>query len=793
MYKVIWDAETNGILLTDKTTVSDVILFPRPVFFEELDLLGFDKNWKYPKVKEPLLWANGRRYFYKGEWIAEAKGGNIYESPQIVFMENGKKLALEPIALDLMIKKNQEAIFVLENEAMDFVEHTYKVYKKGRNKVDWFAVSFSGGKDSQTVLDIISRVVPPDEYIVVFTDTDMELPSTHKIVNETKTYYQNLYPELRFDTARGNLLSVESWREFGPPSRIHRWCCSVYKTSPFARFIKTLSNGNRQPRILVFEGVRGDESVRRGNYHRIAEGVKHINIINNRPIINWNEPEVFLYLFYRNIKINDAYRNGLQRVGCSICPFASEWSESIIKSIYPRLADKYLKIIKEYVGQLGIMDKSKITNYIAEGQWKKRAGGRGISLNGTRIDFIKNESIFEAVISEPRENFLEWIKTVGKVFYREQENKFWGEIKIKDEIFEFDLEKKVKNNKQIIKVKNADRDAIFLSKLKKILYKSTYCVHCGSCEAECPTGALRITPNVKIDLTLCAHCGNCSLGDRGCLVAKSLMQSDGGVGMSTKTSGIDKYSTFGMRREWVGSFLDNPESWFVNNALGPKQKDAMVNWLKDAELIDNKTKKYTKLCTSLQEIYLKNELLVWAVLWVNLYYNSNIVKWYILNTEWHREYSKNELLEMVKASHSNLSEGTVNNPLSALINMFDKTHLGNELKLGLIKVQGNKRYLYKMGTDDIHPTAIAYSLYRYAQGKSRYAMTVSEFYIAEQKEGPYRFWGISKERLENILRYLQENKNGIVRVDLSKGLDNIHLREDLKYTDVLELLVREAL
>lgn len=97
MYKIIWDIETNGVILTDKNVATDMILIPRPVFFEELDLLGFDKHWEYPKTKEPLLWANGRRYYYKGVKVAEARGGNIFEAPQIIIEENAKGLTMDKI------------------------------------------------------------------------------------------------------------------------------------------------------------------------------------------------------------------------------------------------------------------------------------------------------------------------------------------------------------------------------------------------------------------------------------------------------------------------------------------------------------------------------------------------------------------------------------------------------------------------------------------------------------------------------------------------------------------------
>ena len=73
MYNVKWDEKINGIQLTNEVTE---LPSPRPVFYEELDLLGFNNYWSYPKSKNPLLWAIGRRYYYKGELIASTKGGN---------------------------------------------------------------------------------------------------------------------------------------------------------------------------------------------------------------------------------------------------------------------------------------------------------------------------------------------------------------------------------------------------------------------------------------------------------------------------------------------------------------------------------------------------------------------------------------------------------------------------------------------------------------------------------------------------------------------------------------------
>ena len=81
MFKVIWDKENNGVRLTMAPPSGEALnVCPRPVFWEELDFLGLNRiGWKYPHCEEPLLWACDRRYFYKGEFVLETIGGNLFE------------------------------------------------------------------------------------------------------------------------------------------------------------------------------------------------------------------------------------------------------------------------------------------------------------------------------------------------------------------------------------------------------------------------------------------------------------------------------------------------------------------------------------------------------------------------------------------------------------------------------------------------------------------------------------------------------------------------------------------
>ena len=184
MYQYIWDEETGGLLLT--TEQSKFSKEPRPVYYKELDILGFDKYWNYPKDDSvPIMWAEATNYIYRGRTVAKIKGGSLYTAPEIIILEEpeGNSQELRPVNLNRMIEKNFSIMEALVQETIQKIYNTFCSYQK---KVDLFYVAFSGGKDSVVVFDLVQRALPHNAFNVLFGNTDMEFPTTIELSKEIK-------------------------------------------------------------------------------------------------------------------------------------------------------------------------------------------------------------------------------------------------------------------------------------------------------------------------------------------------------------------------------------------------------------------------------------------------------------------------------------------------------------------------------------------------------------------------------------------------------------------------------
>lgn len=769
MYKYEWDAETRGYLLTTKLTgISREI---RPVFYQELDLLGFNKHWEYPRAGAPLLWAESRRYYYNGKVVAIASGGGLFTKPELKI--NEENLAITPVNIPLMVKKNKSLMRGLVQNTLQLIYKTYLDYRK--KKADIIYVAFSGGKDSFALLDLVQRALPHTEFKVIFSDTTMEISSTYEAIENAKEYW----PDLEFYTAKSHLDARESWELFGPPSRTKRWCCSVHKTAPALLKLQEIYGSNKI-KALVFDGVRAEESSSRANYKIISDGNKYNIQTNCSPILNWGTTELFLYLFERNLFINNAYRYGATRVGCVLCPLSSKWWDYIANSRFKE-AKLFTDIIKKN-NYNKFKDLKELDKFLDTGGWKGRMGGRHLLNGGNRL--VEQISKYDLIlnVNEQKTNWREWIKTLGYII-QISENKYSVDYKGQNYTFQV----RETDKKLIVKIQNNfhKKNSIrFRYLLKNIFYKVAYCIQCKNCQVECPQGALQMTDGGIHVGKNCICCEKCLDIPRGCLVANSLSVTSGGNDMNLK--GINRYNHFGFRKNWLGYFLESKDDFWQSGQLGKYQFDGFRVWLKEAELTANNM--FNDLADRIDGLGIE-DIRIWAVVVNNLAYNSPIMNWYVRTVDHDIMYHPDSIIELLG---NGLSVSTRKNAVTSLKETFRYSPLGEELGLGLCEIKGNSVIsITRVGWQAIDPLVVLYSLYKFAEkSDGYYSFTLSylcNHAIERAGISPTQIFGIGRKIMKEKLESLAMDYRDFISISFSKDLDNIDLNKKKSSLEVVEL------
>jgi len=521
----------------------------------------------------------------------------------------------------------------------------------------------------------------------------------------------------------------------------------------------------------------------RSGYNFISDGAKNVSQINCSPILKWGTAEIFLYLLRHDLLLNDAYRLGLFRVGCKVCPMSSEWWDGISGDAYSSEIANLLMRVEKYAESKP--EKERVA-YIESGGWKGRMGGRGLSNGGKRYQETIVDDTISFSFSHVAQQWLDVCAILGEV------------IKNNDETYT-----QIINHRQyVFKVKQSrvsyypysSMDRFVVSHLRGVANKVTYCEGCRTCEVECPVNAFIIAPDGKIYIREeeCIHCANCiNFTEKGCLVAKSL-HITGGNNVNLK--GMNRYNHFGFRRPWLEHFFECGVDCFSMNELGTYQYATLKIWLKEAELLTpaNKGEKSgtpTPLCEKLRLLGAGNPL-VWAVIWTNLAYNSIITRWYMQNVPTGNSYDKAELVFMLGDDYS---QSTRDNAIVALLETFRESPVGTVLKQGVPLSIGKNTKYSKQGWGSPDAIAVLYALYKYAEASEDYRPTLSRFSeIRENFEtkgiDPVVIFGLDPLTFKEMVQNIALQYEDYVRVTFVKDLDNITLNPEKTTIDIFNLI-----
>lgn len=763
MYSYTYDTRTGGLLLNFSPT--GFSREPRPVYAPELDVLGFDKYWRYERQSEtPYMWAEANQYYYRGVLVAKLKGGNAFSAPEIVIPtgEDGSPVMpepdgspLRPIDIAAMSAANTEIINVVEQAT---VKRILRVFNRHKKRLDSFHVAFSGGKDSCVLLDLVKKALPKGSFVVVFGDTGMEFPDTYEVVRKTQEQCKD--EGIPFYIAKSHLDPEDSWRLFGPPSRVLRWCCSVHKSSPQTLKLREIT-GKADYSGLAFVGVRGHESSARANYEYENYGRKIKGQYDSYPLLEWTSAEIFIYTYINNIFINESYKKGSARAGCLVCPMTGGINEYIRNAIYSQYTETYYNIIRTSSNKN--FSDGDFYNFINTGAWKYRADGRFMIENN--IKYIENIEDGKLIISTNKQsnNWREWIKTVGL-------NIQIDTLAKNDEtIYTIDLQKQ-EINPSIIKL------------LRQTFRKTVYCIDCSACEANCRNGCISFN-NRKINIEECKHCHECHSISGGCLIYDSLKLPRRGVAMRS----INSFTEHAPKSEWISDFFINNDSFLLSNTLGPDQILKFKVFLTDSFLIkDNNITDFAKLIIELGW----NSPNSLGLILINLVNNNPQMEWYVKNFDIDCIYAKQTVIDML------INDGLKERPSASVVKAFKRiveTPFGTTLHFGHV-TENDELSRTKCAIEDFR--VVLYGLFKFAEKCNNYKeftlTTLLNDSIERDGISPTRIFGLTREEMKPMLLGLTAQYPAFIYASFTHDLEKISLAEDKTSQDVLSLFLENT-
>lgn len=508
----------------------------RPVFPEEKLLLAILLGEEVHALDNVSVWNSNSGYFFDGN-KRELSIKEINQLP-LVDIKKIKARYDESVSeinregfesmIERFVKANSDRYFDITDEAIKYIQDYGE-----NNTLDDMFVSFSGGKDSTVTSDLVTRAFATNKVKHIFGDTTLEFPLTY----EYRARFAKTHTVLRAKNYEKNFEQL--CEEIGPPSRVMRWCCTVFKTGAITKTLTQVFKDKTN--VLTFYGIRKSESASRSKYDRESESPKITKQTVVSPIIDWIDFDVWLYILTTGIDFNDAYKLGYSRVGCWCCPNNGAWSEFLSKV---HMYDKYVhwrKILVSFAEKIGKPDAEE---YIDSGNWKARQGGQGLEIANTSI--IK----FEPCATEDNafnyelqnlitEDLYELFKPFGYI-NKELGNKRLGEVYVLDRNGNvvLVLQGRIGTNRLKVTIKKtniagAQSLAAAEGKIKCQLTKYQMCLGCKACASVCKHNAISVHTIerddddealiYRIDDDKCVRCTECvDHFNAGCYMRKVL-------------------------------------------------------------------------------------------------------------------------------------------------------------------------------------------------------------------------------------------------------------------------------
>lgn len=502
----------------------------RPVFPEERLLLAVLLDKEPDRFMNQSIWAVGSRYYVDGKSMSiSAKTFEMANADEIANKVSKCAELIDYTAFNenirLFIRANEHRLAYLKDEAFSFVRHAAERYKEEN-----IVISFSGGKDSTVTADVVTKALSNPSLVHIFGNTTLEFPATIEYADR----FRDNHPLAIFMIAKNDeQVFYDVCQDIGPPARMMRWCCSMFKTGPITRVINSLY---RSQQILTFYGIRKSESVSRSKYNRIEDDSESVKIQQQTvasPIFFWKDIDIWLYIMAEEIDFNSAYRLGYDRVGCWCCPNNNQRAQFLSRIYMAEESKQWREFLIDFAKRIGKPDPEI---YVDSGKWKARQGGNGLpSAGDVKIRFTNCTSEEHAKIYRLVRPFNDELVGMFVPFGKiapELGKRLLRETIILD----------VKTNVPILSIQPFNQDGYdYAVKIRTMnvadhddlqrmvgyqIKKFNACRKCLKCESICRQGAISIIgDSYYIDPEKCVHCKMCMTAkylDGGCTMDKYL-------------------------------------------------------------------------------------------------------------------------------------------------------------------------------------------------------------------------------------------------------------------------------